>query len=70
MQPEQYELLIEGKTYLLTFNPASVAPDRATDVGTAHMVQPGTPGGETVIGDYPYTRKSFVRNPFFMIKPV
>lgn len=69
MQPEQYELIINGVSHILTFNPDSIAPDRAEDTGMAHLTTSG-PTGETVVGDFPYRRKSFVKNPFFVIKPV
>jgi hypothetical protein len=62
---EKYELLINGDKYVLTFSPDSEAPSREVDTGMAHLVL-----GDTVVGDYAYNRTSFVRNPFFMIKPV
>lgn len=65
MYERKYELLINGDKYVLTFIPDSVAPDREVETGMAHLTL-----GDTVVGDYPYNDLNFLRNPFFIIKPV
>ena len=62
---EKYELLINGDKYVLTFTPDSEGPSREVDTGMARLTL-----GDAVVGDYAYNRLSFIRNPFFMVKPV
>lgn len=61
----KFELLINDEKYVLNFISDGGGVDREVETGVARLTL-----GDKVVGDFPYNDLSFVRNPFFFIKPV
>ena len=59
MEPKQVELLMNGKSVVVTFNEDTLSPTKTEDTGMAHITENGV-----ALGNFPYKWLTFKKLPF------